>query len=245
MEVLIAVVIVGIASAMLIPRLMGTTSGGMRNAKVGESVSLIKQLLSNAQTDDNATGQNWATYMGTQLCNQFGVTVDSLDANCAAQAVSRFNIIDGNGCSGAVTGGYTDTKMVLKDGAIIRILSNGVVGTKAGEIDVCIDPTGDTYSTAPAATMGRATSNGYTAVIDLTQPTLRMNVALSELPRFTCLPEPGEHHQSGIIIAPTLAYGATHNPWNQDYTPGGSSSGAAVSCWWIPNKVPLPSAHTA
>ncbi len=28
----------------------------------------------------------------------------------------------------------------------------------------------------------------------------------SELPRFTCLPEPGEHHQSGIIIAPTLDY---------------------------------------
>ena len=36
--------------------------------------------------------------------------------------------------------------------------------------------------------------------------TFRMNVALSELPRFTCLPDSGEHHQSGIIIAPTLAY---------------------------------------
>lgn len=36
--------------------------------------------------------------------------------------------------------------------------------------------------------------------------TFRMNVALSELPRFTCLPEPGEHHSSGIIIAPTLDY---------------------------------------
>ncbi|HEV2652710.1 MAG TPA: NAD(P)/FAD-dependent oxidoreductase [Rhizomicrobium sp.] len=36
--------------------------------------------------------------------------------------------------------------------------------------------------------------------------TFRMNVALSELPRFTCLPEPGEHHQSGIVIAPTLDY---------------------------------------
>ena len=34
--------------------------------------------------------------------------------------------------------------------------------------------------------------------------TFRMNVALSELPRFSCLPEPGEHHQSGIILAPTL-----------------------------------------
>lgn len=36
--------------------------------------------------------------------------------------------------------------------------------------------------------------------------TFRMNVALSELPRFTCLPEPGEHHQAGIILAPTLDY---------------------------------------
>ncbi len=36
--------------------------------------------------------------------------------------------------------------------------------------------------------------------------TFRMNVALSELPRFKCLPEPGEHHKSGIIIAPTLDY---------------------------------------
>ena len=36
--------------------------------------------------------------------------------------------------------------------------------------------------------------------------TFRMNVALSQLPNFTCLPGEGEHHQSGIIIAPTLDY---------------------------------------
>lgn len=40
--------------------------------------------------------------------------------------------------------------------------------------------------------------------------TFRMNVALSELPDFTCLPNVGrgggEHHQSGIILAPTLDY---------------------------------------
>jgi phytoene dehydrogenase-like protein len=38
--------------------------------------------------------------------------------------------------------------------------------------------------------------------------TLRMNVALSELPDFSCLPgrQRAEHHTSGIIIAPTLAY---------------------------------------
>ncbi|MFN3584500.1 phytoene desaturase family protein [Phenylobacterium sp.] len=36
--------------------------------------------------------------------------------------------------------------------------------------------------------------------------TFRMNVALSELPRFTVLPEPGDHLTAGIIIAPTLDY---------------------------------------
>jgi phytoene dehydrogenase-like protein len=33
-----------------------------------------------------------------------------------------------------------------------------------------------------------------------------MNVALSELPRFTCLPEAGDHHSAGIIFGPTLSY---------------------------------------
>ena len=38
--------------------------------------------------------------------------------------------------------------------------------------------------------------------------TFRMNVALSELPNFSALPgkEIAEHHQSGIVIAPTLDY---------------------------------------
>jgi phytoene dehydrogenase-like protein len=36
--------------------------------------------------------------------------------------------------------------------------------------------------------------------------TFRMNVALSALPRFTCLPGPGDHLTAGIIIAPSLAY---------------------------------------
>ena len=38
--------------------------------------------------------------------------------------------------------------------------------------------------------------------------TFRMNVALTELPDFSCLPgrSPADHHTAGIIIAPTLAY---------------------------------------
>jgi len=36
--------------------------------------------------------------------------------------------------------------------------------------------------------------------------TFRMNVALSQLPDFTCLPGAGDHLTSGIILAPTLSY---------------------------------------
>jgi phytoene dehydrogenase-like protein len=36
--------------------------------------------------------------------------------------------------------------------------------------------------------------------------TFRMNVALSELPSFTCLPGRGDHLTAGIIIAPSLSY---------------------------------------
>jgi phytoene dehydrogenase-like protein len=49
--------------------------------------------------------------------------------------------------------------------------------------------------------------------------TFRMNVALSELPRFTSLPEPGDHLTAGIVIAPSLAYmdkaylSARAGPW--------------------------------
>ena len=36
--------------------------------------------------------------------------------------------------------------------------------------------------------------------------TFRMNVALSELPRFTSLPQAGDHLTGGIVLAPSLAY---------------------------------------
>jgi phytoene dehydrogenase-like protein len=36
--------------------------------------------------------------------------------------------------------------------------------------------------------------------------TFRMNVALAELPRFSALPEPGDHLTAGIIMAPSIAY---------------------------------------
>ena len=52
--------------------------------------------------------------------------------------------------------------------------------------------------------------------------TFRMNVALSELPRFTALPEPGDHLTAGIVLAPSLGYmdraylTARGGPWSAE-----------------------------
>jgi phytoene dehydrogenase-like protein len=52
--------------------------------------------------------------------------------------------------------------------------------------------------------------------------TFRINVALSELPRFTSLPEPGDRLTAGIIVAPSLGYmdraytSARTGPWSAE-----------------------------
>jgi len=52
--------------------------------------------------------------------------------------------------------------------------------------------------------------------------TFRMNVALSELPRFTSLPDPGDHLTAGIIVGPSLGYmdrayvSARAGPWSAE-----------------------------
>ena len=52
--------------------------------------------------------------------------------------------------------------------------------------------------------------------------TFRMNVALSELPDFSCLPgtQAAEHHMSGIVIAPSLKYmdKAFQDAWNDGWS---------------------------
>jgi phytoene dehydrogenase-like protein len=48
--------------------------------------------------------------------------------------------------------------------------------------------------------------------------TFRMNVALSELPKFTVLPKKGNHLTAGIIMAPSLDY--MHRAWLQAETDG-------------------------
>jgi phytoene dehydrogenase-like protein len=59
--------------------------------------------------------------------------------------------------------------------------------------------------------------------------TFRMNVALSELPDFSCLPgkEAAEHHGSGIIIAPSLQY--MERAYHDARAPAGRASRSSKS----------------
>ncbi|WP_417449711.1 phytoene desaturase family protein [Kordiimonas sp.] len=96
-----------------------------------------------------------------------------------------------------VAGGTGVSAVVLEDGTVIKariIASNVAPKLLFGHLlDGSLLP--DDFRTR---IMGLKSGSG----------TLRMNVALSELPQFTCLPSEGQapHHSSGIVIGPSVQY---------------------------------------
>ena len=126
------------------------------------------------------------------------------------------------GGMGAIT--QAMSKSAAARGVDIR-LNAGVreIIVENGEAVGAITESGETFRAAAVAS-NLNPKLLYTKLIDaaaLTAPfrqrisqwrggsgTFRMNVALSELPDFTCLPgkQRAEHHTAGIIMAPTLQY---------------------------------------
>ena len=99
-------------------------------------------------------------------------------------AVSRVDILGGQ-----VTG------VALEDGTVIkakRVVSNLNPKLLFGKLVAAADLPAEFSQRIDAYKCGSGT--------------FRMNVALSELPRFSCLPEVGPHLSSGIIMAPSLRY---------------------------------------
>lgn len=99
-------------------------------------------------------------------------------------AVSRVDIVGGQ-----VTG------VALEDGTVIkakRVVSNLNPKLLFGKLVAPADLPAEFSQRIDAYKCGSGT--------------FRMNVALSELPRFSCLPEVGPHLSSGIIMAPSLRY---------------------------------------
>lgn len=85
--------------------------------------------------------------------------------------------------------------VVLADGEVVR---SRVVAANVGPklLFSALMPRGAADEKTAARFRGIKTGSG----------TFRMNVALSELPEFTCRPGSGDHHGAGIVIGPTLDY---------------------------------------
>lgn len=90
---------------------------------------------------------------------------------------------------GRAVGAVTEAGEVVRARAVVSNLHPRLL------FDRMVDP--DVVPADFAERMGRYASGSGT---------FRMNLALSELPRFTALPEAGDHLTAGVIIAPSLAY---------------------------------------
>ncbi len=125
-------------------------------------------------------GMGAITQAMARACEQLGVKfiVDS--------AVAQVNVANGRACGVLLADGREFDADVIVSNLNPRLLFDTLV------------PASELTSGFRTAMQRHRSDSG----------TLRMNVALSELPDFTCLPgrEPAEHHSSGIVIAPSLDY---------------------------------------
>jgi phytoene dehydrogenase-like protein len=121
-----------------------------------------------------------------------GAITQAMARACAAagvsigleQPVARVNIANGRACG-----------VTLADG---RVLESKLVASNVGPALLF----GQLVArTALPADFARAMDQYACG-----SGTFRMNVALSELPEFSVLPGPGDHHGAGIIMAPSLDY---------------------------------------
>lgn len=93
-------------------------------------------------------------------------------------------IVEKGKAAGAVSGGKTYRARAVAAGVNPKLLFTRLLPDGAVESDIARRMAGWASESA----------------------TFRMNVALSELPRFASLPDDGDHMTAGIIMAPSLAY---------------------------------------
>jgi phytoene dehydrogenase-like protein len=100
--------------------------------------------------------------------------------------------------------GCTVERIVLREDA-----ARGVALADGSEIDArCVVSNANPRALLALLPDARGEWRDAFGHIQFESATLRMNVALSELPDFSCLPgrEAQPHHRSGIILAPSLAF---------------------------------------
>ena len=133
-----------------------------------------------------------------------GAITQAMAKACTAQGVEILTnapvtrvLVDGVKAGGAKTGGVKAAGVELVDG---RCIAAGIVVSNLNPSLLFQDLVAPADLPAEFLTRIARYRNG--------SGTFRMNVALSELPNFTCLPGKAmaEHHQSGVIISPSLDY---------------------------------------
>ena len=160
-EMLIALVLVGVIAALVIPKLLLSTGAKAATSKVQAAASSIEQLVLNPDPNNAA---DWSTYLKTSLNGAKSLTVPASETATG-------------GCAGGTSpNANVSNYIVLKDGTIIAYGTGSAVATQAtvpfmgtGVVDVCIDP-------APAAS-----SQGYTGRITITNgtPVVAWNTAFT------------------------------------------------------------------
>ncbi|HTP76355.1 MAG TPA: NAD(P)/FAD-dependent oxidoreductase [Rhizomicrobium sp.] len=111
-------------------------------------------------------------------------------------------------CRGVGVGIRTDCavrEVIVKDGTAAGVVTEGGDVLRAARVVSNLNPK-LLFGKLVDAALLPADFNERMSRYRNGSGTFRMNVALSELPRFTCLPDAGPHLTAGIILAPSLAY---------------------------------------
>jgi phytoene dehydrogenase-like protein len=95
-------------------------------------------------------------------------------------------------------------ELIIEKGRAVGVVAGGK-GWRSANVVAGINPKLLFDSLVPDGSCG-ADSKTRMANWNCESATYRMNVALSELPKFTVLPKKGNHLTAGIIMAPSMAY---------------------------------------
>jgi phytoene dehydrogenase-like protein len=98
-------------------------------------------------------------------------------------------------------------RLLAEDGAVKGVVLSSGEAIAARAVAASVPPKLLFRDLVPSSAVAPEVRDRFLA-IKSGSGTFRMNVALRELPDFTCRPgkEPQDHHGSGIIIGPTLGY---------------------------------------
>lgn len=95
-------------------------------------------------------------------------------------------------------------EIIVERGRAVGVVANGKA-FRAGQVVAGVNPRLLFGKLIPAGAVDEGVHRHMTNW-SCESATFRMNVALSELPRFTVKPEAGDHLTAGIIMAPSLGY---------------------------------------